>query len=55
MGRPEFQQVEVDLWLWKEWAIAYAYERFWLLTAAGREFGPYQFFDEAFVQAAQLC
>jgi hypothetical protein len=55
MKKPEFQQIEPDLWMWKEWAIAFAYGSFWLLTSAAREFGPYQYFDEAYMQAAELA
>ena len=55
MKQPEFECIGPDLWQWKDWFIAYAFGRFWLLTAAAREFGPFQNFDQAYCQTAYLA
>ena len=55
MRTPEYTSVEPDLWQWKDWYIAYAFGSFWLLTAAAREFGPFENFDKAYCQTAYLC
>jgi hypothetical protein len=43
----QFEKVESGLWQWRDWFIACAYGRFWLLTPTPREFGPFVDFDEA--------
>ena len=55
MRTPTFDQIDSDLWQWNEWFIAYACGSFWLLTAAAREFGPFQHFDQAYCQTVYLA
>ena len=55
MRTPEFELIQPDLWQWKDWFIACAFGRFWLLTAAAREFGPFEHFEEAYSQSTHLA
>ncbi len=55
MRRPLFEQIDANLWQWGDWFIACACGQFWLLTAAAREFGPFQHFDQAYCQTVYLA
>jgi hypothetical protein len=55
MRTPRFASVDTDLWRWNDWFIAYANGGFWLLTAAAREFGPFDDFDQAYSQTQHLA
>ncbi|MBE7157963.1 MAG: hypothetical protein INR62_05940 [Rhodospirillales bacterium] len=55
MRKPTFEQIDADLWQWGDWFIARACGSFWLLTAAAREFGPFQHFDQAYCQTVYLA
>lgn len=54
MRKPLFEQIDANLWQWGDWFIAHACGSFWLLTAAAREFGPFQHFDQAYCQTVYL-
>ena len=52
--KPEFASIDNDLWQWREWFIALASGRFWLLTPLPREFGPFEDFDAALNMVDEL-
>ncbi len=55
MRKPVFEEIDSNLWQWGDWFIAKTSGSFWLLTAAAREFGPFQQFDQAYCQTVYLA